>query len=52
MDLGKIAKAVLGVVAPTLGTAIGGPFGGMVAKALSEALLGKPDASSDEMEKA
>jgi uncharacterized membrane protein (DUF485 family) len=52
MDLGKVAKDILGVVAPTLGTAIGGPFGGMAAKALSEALLGKSDGSSGEMEKA
>lgn len=49
MDLGKLAKDVLGIVAPVLGTALGGPLGGMAAKALSEALLGRPDGSKEEL---
>ena len=38
MKLGKIAKQVLGTVAPLVGTAIGGPFGGIAGKVLSTAL--------------
>ena len=49
MDLLGTAKAILQTVAPTIGTAIGGPFGGMAAKALSELLLGKPDGSEQEL---
>lgn len=40
-------KDILGSVAPVLGTAIGGPFGGMAAKAITRALLG-PDAEADD----
>ena len=46
----KNLKSILGVLAPTLGTALGGPLGGMAARALSEALLGKPDGSIDDLE--
>jgi len=42
-------KNVVRNVAPILGTAIGGPFGGAAVSALSNALLGKPDASEDEL---
>jgi len=52
MDLGKIASGILGAVAPVLGTAIGGPFGGMVASKLSEVLLGRPDADPAELAQA
>lgn len=52
MDFGKVASGILGAVAPVLGTAIGGPFGGMVASKLSEILLGKSDGSKDEIEQA
>ena len=38
MKLGKIAKQVLGTVAPLVGTALGGPFGGIAGKVLSTAL--------------
>ena len=31
MDIWKTAKEVLGVVAPTIGTALGGPMGGVAA---------------------
>jgi len=42
-------KNVVRNVAPILGTAIGGPYGGAAVSALSNALLGKPDASEDEL---
>ena len=38
-------KDILKSVAPVLGTAIGGPFGGAAAKFIGEKLLGNPDAS-------
>lgn len=36
-------------VAPTLATAFGGPLAGMATRAISEALLGKPDGSQEEL---
>lgn len=42
-------KAVIRTMAPTLGAALGGPIGGMATKALSEGLLGKPDATDREL---
>ena len=42
-------KKILSAVAPTLGSAIGGPFGGMAGKLISEKLLGKPDATDEEL---
>lgn len=42
-------KQLLSTVAPLVGTAIGGPFGGLAAKAISMAVLGKPDATPDEV---
>lgn len=42
-------KSVVKTVAPLIGTAIGGPFGGMAAKAASMALLGRDDATEDEL---
>lgn len=44
-DLGKDAMSVLRAVAPTLATAIGGPFGGMAAAALT-AVLGTPTSAT------
>ena len=41
MNFGLI-KSVIGAVAPTLGTALGGPMGGMAAKMISE-VLGVPN---------
>lgn len=41
-------KDILGTVAPMLGTATGGPFGGMAAKAITSALLGPDQATDDE----
>lgn len=49
MDLLKQAGDLLRVVAPALGTALGGPIGGLAAQTISNLLLGKPDATSDEM---
>jgi hypothetical protein len=36
-------------VAPTLATAVGGPLAGMATRAISDALLGKPDGSQEEL---
>ena len=36
-------------VAPTIATALGGPLAGLATKTLSEALLGNPDGSPDEV---
>jgi hypothetical protein len=42
MKLGGILTSVIGAVAPTLGTALGGPMGGMAATMISE-VLGVPN---------
>lgn len=39
-------------VAPTVATAFGGPLAGMATRAVSQALLGKPDADTTELEAA
>jgi len=36
-------------VAPTIATAVGGPLAGMATRAISEALLGKPDGTEAEL---
>ena len=36
-------------VAPSIASAVGGPLAGMATRAISEALLGKPDATEDEL---
>lgn len=36
-------------VAPTIASAVGGPLAGMATRAISEALLGKPDGSEQEL---
>lgn len=46
------AKGVLREVAPALGTAIGGPFGGIAGRALSNALFGSDDANEEEIAEA
>lgn len=43
---------VVRTVAPALATALGGPLAGVAAQALSTALLGKPDATQDELAQA
>lgn len=47
MDLGKIAKQVLGTIAPTVLTAIGGPFGALAAGVLKTALGTSDDSAVD-----
>ena len=46
----ELIKSVIGAVAPTLGTALGGPMGGMAAKMISD-VLGVPN-NSKSIEKA
>lgn len=44
-------KALVKTVAPVLGTALGGPLGGMAVRAITGAILpGKPDATEDDLE--
>lgn len=42
-------KAIVGAVAPALGTALGGPLAGLAVSAISDALLGKPNGSEAEI---
>lgn len=42
-------KGLIGSVAPTIATALGGPFAGMATKALASKLLGKDDATEAEL---
>lgn len=42
-------KGVLGAVAPTIATLLGGPLAGAAVGALSTALLGKPDGTEAEL---
>ena len=44
-------KSILKTVAPVLGTAIGGPFGGMASKFLIDALGGDENTTEDQMQK-
>lgn len=52
MDLGDTFKNIVSAVAPVIGTALGGPLGGAAASQISQALLGKTDATKPEIEKA
>lgn len=45
-------KSLVGSVAPTIATALGGPLAGMATKAISGALLGKEDGSEKEISEA
>ncbi len=45
-------KKIVGAVAPTLATALGGPLAGVAVKTISSQLLGRPDASTEEVEAA
>lgn len=38
-------KSIVRAVAPTIGTALGGPMAGLAVQAISSAVLGKPDGS-------
>lgn len=42
-------KKIVGAVAPTLATALGGPLAGVAVKTIASQLLGKPDATEDEV---
>jgi len=42
-------KSLVKNVAPTLGTALGGPAAGLAVKFLAEAFLGKPEATEDDL---
>jgi len=42
-------RKIVGAVAPTLATALGGPLAGMAVSAVSDALLGKPNGSDGEI---
>jgi len=42
-------KSVVKTVAPMIGTALGGPMGGMAAKVVSSTLLGKEDGTEEEL---
>ena len=42
-------RKIVATVAPALGTALGGPLGGMAAAAVSDALLGKPNGTEAEI---
>lgn len=52
MNLSDTFKQIVGAVAPVLGTALGGPLGGAAASSIATALLGKPDATTAELETA
>ena len=45
-------KKIIGAVAPTLATALGGPLAGMAVKTLSRAVLGREDATEAELDAA
>jgi hypothetical protein len=45
-------KETLATVAPVLGAALGGPVGGVATKFIADKLLGKPTATSKEIEQA
>jgi hypothetical protein len=42
-------KSLVRTVAPAIGTALGGPVGGLALQGISNALLGKPDAPEEEI---
>lgn len=52
MDLLKTFGPLIGQVAPSIATALGGPVAGMAVKALSNAFFGHGDASQDEIQAA
>lgn len=45
-------KSLVKAVAPVIGTALGGPIGGLAAKTLSQTLLGKDNSTINEIEQA
>jgi len=51
MDFGKWG-GLIGAVAPTIATALGGPLAGMATRAISSALFGHQDGSMDDIQNA
>lgn len=51
MDFSKVT-GLLGQIAPTIATALGGPVAGMAVKALSSAIFGRDDAGPAEVQEA
>ena len=49
MDILKAFGPLIGSVAPSIATALGGPLAGMATKALSQALLGNENGSEDDL---
>lgn len=45
-------KSIVGAVAPTIATALGGPLAGIAVKTIASQLLNKPDATEDEVAQA
>lgn len=45
-------KAIVGTVAPTIATALGGPLAGVATKTLASKLLGRPEATEEEVQSA
>ena len=52
MDILKTFGPLIGSIAPTIATALGGPVAGMAVKALSGALLGHEDGTEDDIKAA
>jgi hypothetical protein len=52
MELLKVFGPLIGSVAPSIATALGGPLAGMATKALSQALLGNENGSEDDLKAA
>ena len=52
MELLKVFGGLIGSVAPSIATALGGPLAGMATKALSQALLGNESGSEDDLKAA
>lgn len=50
MGFKTVATSLIKKVAPTIGTALGGPIGGMATKFLADKFLGQPEASEEEIE--
>ena len=52
MELLKVFGPLIGSVAPSIATALGGPLAGIATKALSQALLGNESGSEDDLKAA
>jgi hypothetical protein len=51
--LGRVdIRGIVGAVAPTLATALGGPLAGMATRAIAQAVLGRDDASEKDLAQA